>query len=44
LFTQIVTIAFYPLIIIIAVIALYMIFNPGSSASAVASKLAKGVV
>jgi len=43
LFAQIVTVAFYPLIIIIALASLYMIFNPGSSASSVVSKFAKGV-
>ena len=44
LFTQIVTVVFYPLIIMVALASLYMIFNPGSSASTVVSKLAKGVV
>ena len=44
LFTQIVTIAFYPLIIAVAIVSLYMIFNPNTSTRTVVSNLTKGVV
>ena len=43
LFTQIVTIAFYPLIIAVAIVSLYMIFNPNTSASMVASETLKAL-
>jgi len=41
LLAQIVTIAFYPLIIAVAIVSLYMIFNPSTSASTIVSEALK---